>query len=361
MHDLYSKIHENISKGLPVASATVVSVKGATPQEVGAKMLIGSDGKTFGTIGGGCGEAEVWRKARWALNENKCYSLKIDLTESPNDADSKICGGIMDVHIDIWDQDDLPVASAILEQIKKENATILVTVIGENSSKKNVITNGVHIAGSLGTDELNQHAVSFAKTITTTEQSQLHTITHNKIKTELFFELLTAQPTLVIVGAGHIAQPLAQMGKLLDYKVIVLDDRPQYATKERFPCIDLVKALDIKNGLGIPLSKHTYVVLVTRGHLYDEEALRIILPTPVAYIGMIGSRRRVKLIFDNLQKEGYLEKEIERVYAPIGLDIGAQTPEEIALCIIGEIVNIRRNGKCKSLKTSNSQLTKTLI
>ena len=359
-YELYTKIHENISKGLPIASATVIAVKGATPQDVGAKMLIDSGGKTYGTMGGGCGEAEVWRKAQWALNENKCCLVKIDLTENPNNADSKICGGVMDVYVDIWNQNDLPVVSAILEKIHKEDTTILVTLVGENYSRKLLIANGANIAGSLGDNELNQHAVSFAATIAAKEQSRLHAIT-SKIKIELFFEQLTTQPTLVIVGAGHIAQPLAQMGKLLDYKVIVLDDRPQYATTERFPTADLVQTLELKNNLNIIFTTNTYVVLVTRGHLYDEEALRIVLPTPVAYIGMIGSRRRVKFILDNLELEGYPHEQLERVYAPIGLDIGAQTPGEIALCIMAEIVNIRRNGNAQSLKLYRNALTKTYL
>jgi xanthine dehydrogenase accessory factor len=167
---------------------------------------------------------------------------------------------------------------------------------------------------------------------------------------ELFVELLAAPPSLIIVGAGHIAQPLAQLGKLLDFTVTVLDDRPDFANRERFPDADIVKAQPFAEALAeTPITADTYIVLVTRGHVHDAACLERVLPSPAPYIGMIGSQRRVRTVMKNLRAKGFSSAELERVYAPIGIDIGAETPAEIALSIAAEIVNLRRGGRAPHL------------
>jgi xanthine dehydrogenase accessory factor len=150
-------------------------------------------------------------------------------------------------------------------------------------------------------------------------------------------------PELIVVGAGHIAVPLAQMASLLDFEVVVLDDRATFASRERFPTADtiLVGSLDRilrERSIG-PWS---YLVLVTRGHQHDEEALKAVVDSPAAYVGMIGSRRRVREVFRHLAAEGVRDEAIARIHAPIGVDIGAETPAEIAAAIVGELVAVRR-------------------
>lgn len=169
---------------------------------------------------------------------------------------------------------------------------------------------------------------------------------------EVYLEIYLPRPELLIVGAGHIARPLCTLGALLDFRVFVLDDRPRYATRERFPEAEEVRKVDF----GAPFSQHhlgpwSHVVLVTRGHRYDYECLRHLLRAepPPSYIGMIGSRRRVRATYVQLQEEGIELHQIRQVRAPVGLDLGAETPEEIAVSVAAELVLHRRGGSARPL------------
>jgi xanthine dehydrogenase accessory factor len=169
---------------------------------------------------------------------------------------------------------------------------------------------------------------------------------------EVFLEVHQPRWELVIVGAGHIAQPLCSIGSLLGLYIRVLDDRPQFATRERFPEADSLQEIDFQDPFaGIPLHRWSHVVLVTRGHKYDYECLRKILieDTLPGYIGMIGSRRRVRAAFDALLREGISRERLGSVHAPIGLDIGSETPAEIALSVGAELVHHWRGGSGRPL------------
>ena len=170
-------------------------------------------------------------------------------------------------------------------------------------------------------------------------------------KLEVFFEVMPAPAKLIVVGAGHIAVPLVQIAKVLDFFVTVIDDRLLYANRERFPAADEVLVGDMAQMLGeMTITPSCYIVLITRGHAYDEPCLRKIIRTPAKYIGMIGSKRRIKACFERFREEEKIGDElIQRVYAPIGLDIGTETPAEIALSILGEVIKVRRGGKAASL------------
>jgi xanthine dehydrogenase accessory factor len=183
------------------------------------------------------------------------------------------------------------------------------------------------------------------------EKSKLVPLEILGAKLEVFFEVMPAPPKLVVVGAGHIAVPLVQMAKILDFYVIVIDDRLAYANRQRFPDADEVVVGDMAQMLKeMTITPSTYIVLITRGHKYDEPCLREIIHSEAKYIGMIGSRRRIKACFQRFRDEEKIAEEvIERVYAPIGLDIATETPPEIALSILAEIVKVRRGGKAGSL------------
>lgn len=170
-------------------------------------------------------------------------------------------------------------------------------------------------------------------------------------KLEIFFEVMPAPPKLIVVGAGHIAVPLVKIAKVLDFYVTVTDDRLLYANRERFPDADEILVGDMAQVLKeMTITPSCYIVLITRGHAYDEPCLRVIIGSPAKYIGMIGSRRRIKACFQRFRDEDKISDELlERVYAPIGLDIGTETPAEIALSILGEVVKVRRGGKAASL------------
>ncbi len=166
---------------------------------------------------------------------------------------------------------------------------------------------------------------------------------------QVFIDVQTPPPHLLIIGAGHIAAPLAEIGRICEFEVTVLDDRPQYANRQRFPNADRVIAGAFTEELqrlrrGQPtFDETTYVVLVTRGHQYDVACLLEVLDDPVAYIGMIGSQRRIRAVYELLERErGVVPEKLDRIHAPIGLNIGAQTPAEISVCIMAEIISVQR-------------------
>ncbi|MBI3977496.1 MAG: XdhC family protein [Chloroflexi bacterium] len=170
---------------------------------------------------------------------------------------------------------------------------------------------------------------------------------------ELYVELYQPRPRLVVVGAGHIGLALAALGRLLDFEVVVLDDRPEYANRERFPEVDQVLAGPYVETLGrIDVTPSTFVVLVTRGHRHDMECLKLVAERPAGYIGMIGSRRRVGAVLRTLEDEGFPREVLQRIATPIGIDIGAETPAEIAVSIFAEIVHYRRRGSPSSVSLS---------
>jgi xanthine dehydrogenase accessory factor len=204
-------------------------------------------------------------------------------------------------------------------------------------------------SGSLNLDDLEAQVLADATEALTQRRPQMLAYADDQV--ELFVEVQRRPPTLIIVGAGHVAQPLATLGKLIDFEVVVIDDRPQYANTERFPQADRVIAASFRPTLrDWPIDADTFIVLVTRGHSHDVECLLEVLDSPARYIGMIGSRRRVRAVIDLLEQEqGIPREKFDRVYAPVGIDIGAESPAEIGVCIIAEVVNVYRGGRAESL------------
>jgi xanthine dehydrogenase accessory factor len=238
-------------------------------------------------------------------------------------------------------------------------AAVLATVVEVESGvavepgAKCLIRAGRVSSENLGDAQLVQAIVKESDARLRAEKSQLVSIDVPAVggKVEVFFEVMPAPPKLIVVGAGHIAVPLVQIAKVLDFSVTVIDDRLMYANRERFPSADEVLVGDMAQMLKeMTITPSCYIVLITRGHAYDEPCLREIMHSPAKYIGMIGSKRRIKACFERFREEEKVAEEvIERVYAPIGLDIATETPAEIALSILGEIIKVRRGGKAASL------------
>jgi xanthine dehydrogenase accessory factor len=204
-------------------------------------------------------------------------------------------------------------------------------------------------AGSLGGAAVDAAAVALAREALGGAEPGVHEVGQLR----LYVEAFAPAAELVIVGAGHIARPLCRIGAMLGFTVRVLDDRPEFATRERFPEAEEVRRADFSDPFrDVPLGPRSHLVLVTRGHKYDFEALNDVLrrADDVAYIGMVGSRRRTRAALELLAREGVPRERLLKVFAPIGLDIGAETPEEIAVAIAAELVRLRRGGTGQSLR-----------
>jgi len=256
--DIYEQIVKLCQAGRRGAVATIVNVRGSVPSFETAKMLVRDDGSIFGTIGGGCVEADVWRAAREVMEEEKPRTLTFDLNQNPKYDTGLVCGGTLDV----------------------------------------------------------------------------------------FIEPILPPALLYIFGAGHVSAALYKTALAARFDITVIDDRESYANRERFPQAREVIAEDFDKAMSrLTPGEGAYIVIVTRGHRDDMRVLRWAVQTPARYIGMIGSKRKTITIFRELQKEGLQPELFNRVHAPIGLDIGAVTPEEIAVSITAELIAVRRKSE----------------
>jgi xanthine dehydrogenase accessory factor len=330
---IWSEAVRTLERGNRFALATVVNVRGSTPREVGAKMIVREDGQ-FGTIGGGCGEAEVFRKAELLLRQaNGSCLAEVDLTGDFDQDEHGTCGGIMDVFIDLWSPTtDLAIARRLAEAAARNASAALLTLIdaGLGRTERGVVARSLIApreapvmpieipaqaleqlaerkrAGTSGLFELDR--AGGLKPVTHIERTGAP---------RLFVDPVAGALRLIIAGAGHIAQPLARFGKLLGFRVTVIDDRASFANRDRFPSADEIIVRPFESAVdGLKLDRYCYLVAVTRGHAFDEETVRSALRQPCGFIGMIGSRRRVKALLDRLEAEG--GDGVDRVHAPLG-------------------------------------------
>lgn len=368
MDDLWDRAEALLADGQPFVLATIIRTRGSVPREVGAKMIVPPDGQPFGTIGGGCGEGEVLRRAYPVLQQNLAPRIvEVDLTGDFDQDVIQVCGGLMDVALDVWRPDEhRQLAHALAEASRARRPTALVTALEPVNGNLSPGAKGCLSVGRGGPAPgpalaLDQTLVDAFSSSVADGKSRLFVVSpqgqaveevdarrHNWPK--VFVDVQSGQQTLIIAGAGHIAQPLCEIAHLMGFRTIVVDDRWMFANAERFP-----HAADIRVGPfgqvmeSLDINDRTFVVVVTRGHVHDEESVRAALNKTPAYIGMIGSKRRAKTTLERLAGQGFSLQQLSRVHTPMGLDIAAETPAEIAVAIAAEIVRVRRNGPLETL------------
>lgn len=342
---LYWELLNRAQAGQTLVRATLVHAWGSTPREVGAKMLIYSDGSIHGTIGGGCGEAEVWQEAQMCLVDGQPRRVEVDLTEDEHSHTGKVCGGRFEVFLDRWGPDSS--LGPLRQGLNSPQSSLLLTCLGAvpRRSWRNA-------QPPSPTGPVKPGAIRLL-----TEPEQPYWNPQDVLRprvvvvdgVEYFLDPLTQGLELVIAGAGHIARPLAAMASLCGYRTVVVDDRDEYARPEYFPGAQVVCTELASFFQDYVVHAGSHVVLVTRGHKHDEECLRQLAGRRPAYLGMIGSRRRARAVFEDLQQEGIESSWLDMIYSPVGLDLGALTPEEIAVSILSEMILLRRGGNGGSL------------
>ena len=320
MLDFYQQLAQALAQE-PVVLATVTQVKGSVPREVGAKLFIRADGTIFGTIGGGAGEAKVCQQALQVLKTGEKQWATIDLTGVPQRETQGVCGGTMQVWLELWSGETaIALVQAIVNLLINGHSATLVTPFA------------AQLSPYLAIEPQNRINSAFI-------------IQHSS-----FTERISPPPTLLIIGAGHIAVPLAQIAQIAGFRVVVQDERTEFASLVRFPSAAAIFAQPLAAALNqLTGMTDLYVVLVTRSYKQDLTALRLLLPRQVQYIGAIGSEKRIRLVYQLLQQEEYSWRSLSKIHAPIGLDLGALSPEEIAVSICAELIKVRRGGTGKSL------------
>ena len=340
----------------PFVIATVVRTTGSTPQKPGAKLLVRQDGSCVGTLGGGCIEGEIWSKAKIMLREQGSPTfLRYDLNEAFAARDGLVCGGAMFFFMDAISDTHLfhPFIREIAQAIQGGKPVALATVVNALHEKsvlgaKLLVREDDSLLGTLGSHELEQEARTLGKTVLANGSS---TSFQTKDGMEIFVEGYTTPPTLVLMGGGHVNKAVSLLAATMDFRTYVIDDRPEFANTERFPEVTGIVVSDYSAGLSsVPVNRNTAIVIATRGHRYDDSALAAAVRTDAGYIGLLGSKRKTLEIYKSLLKENVPHERIREVRAPIGLNIGAVTPEELAVSIMAEIIMVRRGGNGAPMK-----------
>jgi xanthine dehydrogenase accessory factor len=326
------------------ALATIVSRHGSTPRTAGTRMIVTAEDPPIGTIGGGLLEARVLQKARGVLASGLPSLVPFDLSHSDVAAMDMICGGRLDVLLEVVEPGSPAAAAAASwsKAVVSPDPSLFMTLIRIRGSSLEGVTHGLVRQGRLVSGDLDLEAETLASAMRgCVKLTQLQTVPLGE--SLLLVDPVLPAETVFLFGAGHVAQPTARLAKIVGFRVVVVDDRPEFANSERFPDADdirVVKNFDVALKL-LDIDHRGYIVIVTRGHLHDRTVLMQALRTAAGYVGMIGSRRKRDHIFNSLRKEGVTQNDIGRVHAPIGLDIGGESCEEIAVSIVAELVQVR--------------------
>lgn len=312
-----------LEQGEPLALATVVASTGSTPRSSGAKMIVRRDGSIVGTVGGGLAEAMACREGAAMLDDGDGAAklLYVDMTQELAADSDMICGGGLSILLETVEPGG-PCAEAYkeIDGLLRQGVRCLLSTRCEETDCLRAVN---HI-------------------ILKKEGGEMPSF--EKRGMDLFLtEPMVPPAPLYIFGAGHVSLFTAKAGAMIGFRTVVLDDRADFANQERFPEADEVVVLDSFDGccdrLGI--DAESFIVIVTRGHLHDRNVLAEALRTDARYIGMIGSKKKRDKIYDSLLADGFTQADIDRCHCPIGLTIGAQTPEEIGISIAAELITVR--------------------
>ncbi len=340
------------------ALATLVSTHGSTPRKEGAKMWVGEGGRLLGSVTiGGCVDAEVMAEAKDVLSASRPKLLSLDLGDEDAWEIGLTCGGTIEVFVEPVALGESPAsdgALALYEKVRAHvaaggSAAILTRMDAEGGGAKLLVRDDGHREGSLGDPLLDETGPAAARAALATGVSRTVGLGPGE-GVQVFVEVHVPPATLLVVGGSHVAMPLVTLARSLGYRTVVVDGRPRFATRERFPDVDeLLVGIPSELVRRVPLRPTTALVLVAHDYKYDLPVLRHALTSEVGYVGMLGSRRRGDAILRMLREEGLAESALARIRVPIGLDLGAKTAPEIALAILAEIVAARYGGTGRPL------------
>lgn len=350
MSELLNQLLATLNRGLACVYCSVVATRGSTPQKAGASMLVFADGTQAGTLGGGCVEAEVKRQVLHALQNGSGPAVSTFLLDDDYGwDDGLICGGRMTILCHPLRPQSVAIDLAInyfqtmLELVQAGRGFTEATVVEESAGlpigdRYLISSSGERVACLASHPDWNAVLLSL--------DSLIHR-PRPTIREGIAFLPASPRITLLLVGGGHVSQAVSRLAVDLDFRVWVLDDRERYANAERFPGAERLIVGDIGRTLQelVPrLPETTFALILTRGHNHDEEALYHLARSRCGYVGMIGSKRKVRLIFDDLIAKGVSAEDLRRVRSPIGIDIGSQSVPEIAVSIIAEVIACRNLG-----------------
>ncbi|HWR41316.1 MAG TPA: XdhC family protein [Patescibacteria group bacterium] len=354
----YREVAELLKNGENVVLVTLFDRTGSAPRTSGAKMAVKSSGEIIGTVGGGRLEGDAIRMAQSLFVSRQSLIQSFDLTGTDVAAMDMICGGKGELLLDFLDaaaENNRQVYETAASVLAGKEKAWLVTRLGKNEAGEPSRDQCVIRPDGTMTGVMHCDPYILEKMIAGPAKIAIHA---EVVSDQRFLvEPLRPTATVYIFGAGHLSRRIAPLSETVGFRAVVLDDRAEYANRQRFPDVEQVAVIESFDQLpSLPFDENSYLVIVTRGHLYDRVILEQVLNTPAAYIGMIGSRSKRDKVFGELTRQGCDKERLARVYAPIGTNIGAETPEELAVSIVGELIQVRsqrENAACATASKGN--------
>jgi xanthine dehydrogenase accessory factor len=344
MRNLMRHLTDSLESGRDVLLCRVVATRGSTPQKAGAAMLLSPDGDQIGTLGGGCVEDEVRRKAAGMVGRDGSELYSFVLNHDYAWADGLICGGKMVIlaesprgpgHLAYYRayRELLDAGRGFTEAIVLDPHRSGASAVGDRFLFDHEGRAFASLSGGDPPDGITRGLAPLDRRPRASEEGGVAYLP------------MMPRVRLVVVGAGHVGQAVAELAARADFDVWVVDDRRQYANPGRFPTAQRLIVGPMAEVLpNLEITSQTYALIVTRGHGHDQEALQHLAPTVAPYVGLIGSKRKIKMIFEALLDEGVEEAALARVSAPVGLDIGSESVAEIAVSIVAELISRRNRG-----------------
>jgi xanthine dehydrogenase accessory factor len=347
MDELFTDLEKLAKVEKRVAMATLVGTRGTSPKREGAKMWVGEEGRILGSVTiGGCVDARVIADAEKALATSQPRLLQVDLDNEDAWEMGLSCAGSLDVLIEPFDLTSpnntlIGTYHAVRSAIEQGKTVAIVTPLKGGAQPLLVFEN----ENTDLDDEVRRVAFDLMR------KRKSATVSIGDPPVEMFFEVHGPPPTLIVFGAGHLSMPLVSLARDLGLKTIVVDGRPRFATRERFPEADeLLIGIPSEIAQTLSYNSSTFVVLTAHDYKYDLPVLKVVLPAGAAYVGLLGSKRRGKAIKEFLKDGGMDQSLLERLHVPTGLDIGADSAPEIALSILAEAVAIKSGRRGASLR-----------
>jgi len=338
MRDILPDLDQWNKEKKSIALATVIQTWGSSPRRAGAKMAITPDGGITGSVSGGCVEGAVFEDGIESLKKSQPKLLHFGVADETAWDVGLACGGSIDIFVKPLDTELFKSLHSVLTE---EQPAVLVTVVKgskELLGREMLVQENGDVTGKINSD-LNEQVLNLAKETLGKGESRRAMLNED---VEVFVEVILPPPTLIAVGGVHITIALMTLAKTLGYRTVVVDPRTAFANDARFPNVDqLIQSWPQEAFQQIPLTRSTAVAMLTHDPKLDDPALKIALPSPAFYVGALGSKTTQAKRRQRLSEEGITESQLNRLHGPIGLDIGAGTPEEIAMSIMAEIVAVR--------------------
>ncbi|NLA73922.1 MAG: XdhC family protein [Deltaproteobacteria bacterium] len=355
MRKIYNSLSEALGKNTPCVLATIVKQSGSSPRGPGTKMLMLENGFFVGTIGGGKLEKKVLDVGKEVFLSLTPVMLDYSMQGEEVDANEMTCGGNAKIFIEPVlpaSQDIKDIIDEVRALNKRGGSALIATVLDpglwkEGHSARMFLRSDNkkigHLDGISNADEVI--LANMGEIVSKRVPRMMGIRGDDGSIIDVLIEPVISEPVVYIFGGGHVSKQIAPIANLVGFSVVVADDREEFAMAESFPSAKEVITCPFDNVMErLPVNESSYLIIVTRGHSHDNVVLVQALKTRAKYIGMIGSKKKVKIIHDYLLKDGFTRKDIERVYSPIGEEIGAETPEEIAISIVAQLIRVRAAG-----------------